>query len=443
MTAPRIFLILCLLAHLPSAAQAIRARPNVLVLFTDDQRADTLAAWGNRTLRTPNLDRLARSGVSFNRAYMQGGMHGATCIPSRAMLLSGRGLYRIDEKLLRDPTWPAAFGEAGYTTFISGKWHNGEASVGRSFQEGRALFLGGMTDPLKANLSDLVDGKITPPVRAPRHACEIFADQAVAFLKQARERPFLCYVAFDGPHDPHIVPDDFPIRYNPNQVPLPPNFMEQHPWDNGEMKVRDEVLLPVPRDPAQIRAMIADYYRYISYLDLQIGRILQALQESPHARNTIVVFCADSGVARGSHGLIGKQNLYEHSVRVPLIIAGPGIPRGASTDALCYLYDVLPTVGKLCGVPAPSTSEGVDLRAVLKEPVKQGRSELIFAYREVQRAIRNERWKLIEYPKVGKRQLFDLLNDPNEINDLSADRAQSTRVSRMSGRLAELLEKAR
>ncbi len=104
------------------------AKPNILFLFTDDQRADTIAALGNPIIQTPNLDRLARAGVAFNRAYMQGGMQGATCVPSRAMLLSGQSLFHIDEKLLRDETWPAAFGRAGYTTFMSGKWHNGEVS---------------------------------------------------------------------------------------------------------------------------------------------------------------------------------------------------------------------------------------------------------------------------------------------------------------------------
>ena len=114
-------------------------------------------------------------------------------------------------------------------------------------------------------------------------------------------------------------------------MPLPPNFLPQHPWDNGEMVVRDEQLLPWPRTPEKVREMNAEYYRYISYLDSQIGRILDALDASPHAKNTIVVFSADSGVARGSHGLIGKQNVYEHSMRVPLIIGGPGIPAGKRT----------------------------------------------------------------------------------------------------------------
>jgi arylsulfatase A-like enzyme len=407
-------------------------RPNVLIFFTDDQRADTIAALGNPVIKTPNLDRLVQRGLAFNRAYMQGGMHGATCVPSRAMLLSGRNLFRIDEKLLRDETWPAAFGRAGYTTFVSGKWHNGEASIARSFQQARSMFTGGMTNPLKAKLRTLADGKMGPPQPAGQHACAVFADEAIGFLKEHRDGPFFCYIPFDGPHDPHIVPADFPIHYTADQIPLPENFLPVHPWNNGEMANRDENLLGWPRSPEAIRTMLAEYYRYISFLDMQIGRVLDVLDASPEGKNTLIVFASDSGVARGSHGLIGKQNLYEHSVRVPLIIAGPGIPAGRTTDALCYLFDVLPTLGKLSAVPAPPTSEGQDLSATLADPAQPARPALVFAYRNLQRALVQERWKLIRYPLVNQTQLFDLLADPQEKSNLAEAPDQAARVAALN-----------
>jgi arylsulfatase A-like enzyme len=419
-----------------SAATAAAPRPNVLFFFMDDQRADTIAALGNPHIRTPNLDRLVQRGVSFRRAYMMGGMQGATCVPSRAMLLAGQSLFRIDEKLMRDETWPAAFGRAGYTTFISGKWHNSPPSIGKSFQRGRSIFAGGMTDPMKAKLSHLEAGTLTAPQLSERHACAVFADEAIAFLREQHASPFFCYVPFDGPHDPHIVPDDFPIRYDAARLPLPPNFLPQHEWDNGEMVIRDELLLPWPRPPSEVRAMIADYYRYISYLDAQIGRVVEALEASPHARNTLIVFAADSGVGRGSHGLIGKQNLYEHSVRVPLVIGGPGIPANQVTDAMCYLFDVMPTLGALCSVPAPRTSEGLDLSPVVRQPSKPARSSLVFAYRTVQRALRDDQWKLIRYPEIDRTQLFDLKADPHEVTNLASRPEHSARVSTMTGALA-------
>ncbi len=414
------------------------ARPNVLFLFADDQRADTIAALGNPVIKTPNLDRLVHNGVAFNRAYMQGGFNGATCVPSRAMLLSGQNLFHIDEKLMRNETWPEAFGRAGYTTFVSGKWHNGDASLTRCFKIARSMFTGGMTNPMQAKLRDVTDGKVGEAQLSSKHACEAFADEAIRFLKEHTGGPFFAYVPFDAPHDPHITPPDFSMTYDASKIPLPPSFLPQHPWDNGEMIVRDEKLLPWPRTPQEVRALIADYYRYISYLDSQIGRVLDALAASPCAKNTIVVFAADSGVARGSHGLIGKQNLYEFdSVRVPLIIGGPGIPADKRTDAMCYLFDVLPTLGKICGVSGPTTSDGIDFTATLHDPTKAARSTMIFAYKNVQRAIRDERWKLIRYPQVDRTQLFDLQSDPHEVTNLADKPEQAVKVTELTA----LLEK--
>ena len=409
--------------------------PNILFIFADDQRADTIAALGNAHIKTPSLDRLVRRGVSFTRAYMQGGMNGATCVPSRAMLLSGRSLFHIDEKLTRDETWPAAFGRAGYTTFISGKWHNTPASVPLSFQHARKLFTGGMTNPMQAPLGSLENGQMGPTTTSPKHACATFADETIAFLKEPHPVPFFAYLPFDGPHDPHIVPDDYPVRYDPEKIPLPANFLPQHPFDNGEMTIRDELLLPWPRTASDIRGMLADYYRYISYLDMLIGRVLDTLDASPHGKNSLVVFAADSGVARGSHGLIGKQNLYEHSLRVPLIVAGPGIPANRTTAAMCYLFDVMPTLGALSGVSGPGTSEGLDLSATLRDPAKPARVSLLFAYQNVQRGLRDERYKLIRYPRVDRTQLFDLVADPDERTDLSTRPEHAATLAEFTAKL--------
>ncbi len=428
--------VACLTLPMPLCA-AQPARPNVLLLFADDQRADTIHALGNAIIKTPNLDRLARRGLAFDRAYMQGGMHGATCVPSRAMLLSGQNLFHADEKLLRDATWPEAFAKAGYTTFASGKWHNGDASLVRSFQIARQMFTGGMTNPMQAKLRNVTAGKVGEPKLAPQHACAVFADETIRFLKEHRGGPFFAYVPFDAPHDPHVVPDDFPVRYDAETIPLPPSFLPQHPWNNGEMEVRDEKLLPWPRTPGQVRELIADYYRYISYLDMQIGRVLDALDASPFAENTIVVFAADSGVARGSHGLIGKQSVYEYdSVRVPLIIAGPGVASNQRTKAMVYLFDVLPTLGKRCGIASPNRGDGFDFSATLKNPATPARDRMMFAYRDVQRGYTEGRWKLIRYPRVDRTQLFDLDNDPHEAANLADKPEQADRIAELTASLA-------
>ena len=433
MSLPRLIALL----FIAVAACAAERRPNVVFIFADDQRADTIAALGNPVIKTPNLDRLVKRGVAFTRAYMQGGNQGATCVPSRAMLLSGRSLAQIDEKLLKHETWPHAFGEAGYATFAAGKWHNGPPSLPKAFQQARALFVGGMANPLKAPTSDMLPtGKLTPAKISPKHLCEEATDETLAFLKaQDGKRPFFSYLAFDGPHDPHIVPEGFPVKYDPAAIPLPANFLPQHPFDNGEMVIRDEQLLPWPRRSEDIRAMLADYYRYVSFLDVQIGRVLDAVDASPYADNTLIVFAADSGVARGSHGLIGKQNLYEHSLRVPLIVAGPGVAADQRSDALCYLFDVMPTLGKLCGVSTPQGSNGREFSSVLKEPTQPGRPFLMFGYKSVQKALSDGRWKLIRYPHIDRTQLFDLQSDPFETKDLSGDPAQAERIKAMLDKL--------
>ena len=429
-----------LLSALLALTVSLSAAPvtNVIFIFADDQRADTIASLGNPVIKTPNLDRLVKRGVAFTRAYMQGGNGGATCVPSRAMLLSGRSLAQIDEKLLKHETWPHAFGEAGYATFAAGKWHNGPPSIPKSFQQAKALFVGGMANPLKAPTSDMLPtGKLTPSKISPKHLCEEATDETLAFLKsQDGKKPFFSYLAFDGPHDPHIVPEGFPIDYAPASIPLPPNFLPQHPFDNGEMVVRDEQLMKWPRPEADVKTMLAEYYRYVSFLDVQVGRVLDAVEASPFAANTIIVYAADSGVARGSHGLIGKQNLYEHSMRVPLIVAGPGIAADKRSDAMCYLFDVMPTLGKLCGVTAPKDSQGSEFSAVLKDPSKPARPFLMFGYKSFQKALNDGRWKLIRYPHVDRTQLFDLQADPDETKDLSGLPEHVERIQAMLAKLA-------
>ncbi len=193
-------------------------KPTILFLFTDDQRADTIAVLGNPHIRTPHLDRLASAGVFFNRVYCMGAMQGATCVPSRAMLLSRRTLCRVKTNLAGQTTWPEAFARAGYATFITGKWHNGEASLRRIFPNGKAVFLGGMGWPHELPLKDIENGQFVNPHLSGGHSVKVFADEACKFIQtQARQepdRPWLCYVAFNAPHDPRVAPSEFRKRYD-------------------------------------------------------------------------------------------------------------------------------------------------------------------------------------------------------------------------------------
>jgi len=426
------------------------SRPNVLFILTDDQRWDALGAIGNPHIRTPNLDALASRGILFTAAHIPGGTSGAICMPSRAMLHTGRSLFRIHgagEEIPSDHlTLGECFRKAGYQTFGTGKWHNGRASYHRSFEAGDEIFFGGMADhwnvpayhydptgrydktclmtprPMESNETV---ARPCDHIHAGRHSTDIIAEATVRFLEEQRDsRPFFAYVAFLAPHDPRTMPARYRALYDPDALPLPPNFLPEHPFDNGDLDVRDERLAPRPRTPEVVRRHLADYYAMISHLDDRIGDILAALDRTGERERTLVVVTGDNGLALGCHGLFGKQNLYEHSIRVPLLVAGPGLPCGIRDDRLCYLFDLFPTLCRWTGLSLPSSLEGVSLfdsRGAGSDP---SRHVLYLVYRESQRGVKTDRYKLIEYVVGGQRtmtQLFDLMEDPHEIRNRAED----------------------
>jgi len=407
-----------------SAAAQPAQRPNVLFIFTDDQRKDTIHALGNPHIRTPNLDRLARSGLVFRNAYCMGGYSAAVCLPSREMALSGRAWFHVRNLPSHAPNFPHSMNQAGYVTYHHGKRGNTPIKIQAEFQH-------------NAYLDDDADRTSGYPMRT-------VADRAIAFLRQYQaqvaagreKRPFFMYLAPANPHDPRVAAPQYLNMYDPAQIPLPPNFLPLHPFNNGELTIRDERLAPWPRPEANIRSQIRDYYAVITAMDEQIGRILDCLRQIGQYDRTIIIFSSDQGIALGSHGLMGKQNLYEHSMNAPLIMCGPGIPQGRSTDAFVYLFDIYPTVCELVGAAVPRDIEGRSFVPIIRGETQQFRDAVFLAYRDVQRAVRQGRWKLIRYPQVNRTQLFDLQTDPHESTDLSADPAQAERI----GQLMELME---
>jgi len=431
-------------------------RPNVLFLFADDQRFDTIRALGNREIETPNLDGLVHRGVAFTHAHITGGSAPAVCVATRAMLLTGRPLYRVPRSMSpegqadgnRPPImFPELMRQAGYSTFGIGKWHNGPASFARCFGGGAEIFYGGMSDHYKVPVADFDPaGKYPAAGRrtSGKFSSELFSDAAVRFLRAYRgNSPFCLYVAYTAPHDPRTVPKEYRERYTPSKIALPRNFLAEHPFDNGEMKVRDELLEVWPRTPQAIRGHIADYYAMITHLDAQIGRVLGALEETGRSRDTIVVYAGDNGLALGQHGLMGKQSVYDHSVRVPLVVAGPGVPRDVRRERLCYLMDVFPTLCDLTGLPVPDSVEARSLLPCIRDPRVRGRDSLLLAYRHFQRGVRTERWKLIVYNVDGKRttQLFDLRRDPWETRNLAGNPSHASRVRELTAMLREWMRK--
>ncbi|MDR2982466.1 MAG: sulfatase-like hydrolase/transferase [Puniceicoccales bacterium] len=404
---------------------AIPQQPNVLFIFADDMRADAGSAFGNANFPTPNLEKLSQRGCNFSSAYIMGGTSAAVCAPSRAMLMTGRSLFRAPINLGEFKTWQQTLLENGYTTFGTGKWHNNIPGFQRSFSEGKSVFFGGMTNnQFAADVQDMspTDKEISPKRKLGSHTSEGFADAAIDFLKSQKDsaKPFACYLAFTAPHDPRQAPPEYHKQADANKPPAPPNFQPYLPFNNGEMVVRDEKLAPWPRTKEIIRQNLADYQAAIVHMDAQIGRVLKTLQETGKADNTIIIFSADNGLSIGSHGLMGKQNLYEESLRVPLIIAGPGIPGGKKSDAKLYLFDLFPTICELTSIAIPGTVEGKSLVPVLKGKTNTHRDGIFGAYRHLQRSFNDGKWKLIVYPPINKTELFDLVNDPYETRDVSS-----------------------
>jgi arylsulfatase A-like enzyme len=414
-------------------------RPNVLLLFADDQRADAISAWGNPHIRTPTLDALVARGTSFRNAYCFGSNSGAVCVPSRAMLLTGKTWLDVPHDLAGATTLPEVLRAAGYKTFAAGKWHNGEKSLCRAFPEAKSVFLGGMADHTKVPVADVVGGKVVNNRTAQKFSSEEFADAAIGFLDgHTGPDPFFCYVAFTAPHDPRNPPDKYREMYYKSRPPLPANFLPVHPFDTGMMKgVRDDNLAPYPRTESVVRDQLCEYYGLVTHLDEQVGRILAALKATGRDKDTVVVYAADSGLAVGSHGLLGKQNVYEHSMKAPLVVAGPGVPAGKSTEAFAYLFDLFPTVCELAGAAPPKGVAGASLRPVWAGEKATIRDSVFLPFDKLMRAVRDDRWKLIAYPPTNHRQLFDLRADPHETRNVAADPAHAGEVERLLRLMAE------
>ncbi|NWK55028.1 sulfatase-like hydrolase/transferase [Verrucomicrobiaceae bacterium N1E253] len=447
-------------------------RPNILFLYTDDQSWQTIGAWNNPDIQTPNIDRLYSQGTTFSHAFNMGAWNGAVCVAARAQLVTGRTVWNCGGKTAGNgqyPLWGQQFRKAGYDTFMTGKWHNGNKTRSISYSHlgkagggmygstglnGEAYWRDGSPDE-KWSPSDPKWGGQWRKVKdengksTPIHSSDLWADEAIQFLKNTAEksdRPFFMFVAFHAPHDPRQSPQKYVDMYPLDKIKVPANHLPEHPFCIGDHRIRDEVLAPFPRTEQAVKLHLQEYYAIISHCDAAIGRILEQLEKSGKADNTIIVFTGDHGLAVGQHGLIGKQNLYDHSMRVPLIFSGPGIPKGKIIPKQVYYQSLAPTTLEMSGIPIPQTFEFKSLHPMIQGTEGyQGEDRIIGMYRDYQRAIRTERYKLIYYPYAGNKitlkgkefkvqkpyqariQLFDLQKDPLEMNNL-ADNPEWTSI---------------
>lgn len=459
-------------------------KPNIVLIFADDMTYKAVHALGNEIVETPNLDRLVESGVAFTHAYNMGGWNGAVCVASRSMMVSGRFVWRANQFKENwrngaelDKTWGKIMERNGYDTYMSGKWHVA-AKATDVFQNVTHVRPGMPKDAWPAakvgqKLKQTIDGKAVDPYdimpvgyarprdendkswspsdpkfggfwEGDKHWSEVLKDDALSFIDQAAQKdaPFFMYLAFNAPHDPRQAPQEFVDKYPIDNIQLPANWRPEHPYKDSiglGWGLRDEALAPIPRTEYATKVHLQEYYAIITHMDEQIGKILDALEKSGKMDNTYVFFTADHGLSVGSHGLLGKQNMYEHSMRVPLMIAGPGIPKGKKVDADVYLQDIMATSLELGGIDKPDYVEFNSFLDLAEGRRTESYYDAIYGcYVKWQRMIRKDGFKLIVHPRAEDVLLFDLNKDPDEMNDLSDDPQYAEKLKSLFDELIQL-----
>ncbi|MEM7387986.1 MAG: sulfatase-like hydrolase/transferase [Verrucomicrobiota bacterium] len=430
---------------LAAPLSAAEEKPNFLFIFADDHSFDSVGGLGNSEVATPHIDSLIDSGTTFTRCYNQGGWNGAVCIASRTMLLTGRYLWQAqreeatlnEDYLQKNRLWPQLLATAGYETYFSGKWHI-KTDANKAYRTCRHV-RPGMPNQTKAGYDRPHEGKEDPwspwdPKfegfwKGGKHWSEVLADDGEDYLEMAAEsdKPFFIHLAFNAPHDPRQAPKSYVDRYPLDKVAVPPSYVPLHPLEIGCNRIRDEKLAPFPRTEYAVKVNRQEYYAIITHMDDQIGRILDALKKSGKADNTYIIFSADHGLSVGSHGLLGKQNMYDHSVRVPWVITGPGIPKGKKLNNPIYLQDVLPTTLELAGIPVPQSVQFKSTVGQIRKGESSPYPSIYGAYIDFQRMIQKGDLKLIVYPKIKKTLLFNLKEDPLEMKALSGPEHAETR----------------
>jgi uncharacterized sulfatase len=449
-------------AAVPAQAQQGR-RPNVLVIMADDLNND-MGTYGHPLVKTPNIDRLASRGVRFDRAYTQFPL----CSPSRVSLLTG---LRPDTTRVHDlqtdfrtvlpdvQTLPQMFKRNGYLSARVGKiYHYGNpGQIGTSGLDDPAswdVFVNprGIDKDEETVLTNLTPARglgsslsfYASPAPDEDHTDGKVAAETIALLEKNKDRPFFIGAGFYRPHCPFIAPRKYFDLYPRNTIPLPAT---------AEYPLTD----PLARwftspphwgvDPEGQRDAIRAYYASITFLDANVGRVLDALDRLKLTDNTIVIFISDHGYHLGERGQWMKQTLFERSARAPLIMSGPGVTANRSTSRIVEFLDIYPTLADMARLPAPAALQGRSLTPLLKDPraewghpaltqVRRGPANATF----MGYSVRTEQWRYTEWDE-GKRgvELYNEVDDPDELRNLADDPAHRKQLAEMR----ELLRRVR
>ena len=427
-------------------AIAATAPLNVVVLYADDWRHDTLGVAGNPVVKTPNLDRLAGEGVRFTRNYVTTSI----CGVSRATLFTGQWMSRHGNhgfKMFSTPwaeTYPGLLRAKGYFTGHAGKWHNAKFPA-EHFDFGRS-YMG--THWMKQPGGERI------------HVTQRNENDALEFLRtRPADKPFVLTLAFFATHAEDGNPEQFLPQpqsmelYKDVKIPVPPNATEESwkrlpPFFDAKNEGRRRWGWRFD-EPEKYQRMMKNYYRLATEVDAVCGRVLAELKKQGVLDNTLVIFTTDNGYFHGEHGLADKWYPHEESIRVPLIVRDPCLPaarRGTTNDSMTLNVDLAPTVLAATGTPAPARMQGHDFAPLyLAENKPEWRAEFFYEHAQAaggripaNEALVRRDAKFMFWPEANYEQLFDLTADPREENDLVRDPAHAARLKEMRSRFAEL-----
>ncbi|WP_419195076.1 sulfatase [Novipirellula herctigrandis] len=426
---------------------------NILVLYADDWRHDTLGIAGNKIVQTPNLDRVARQGMRFTHNCVTTSI----CGVSRATLFTGQWMSRHGNTAFKpfntpwSETYPGLLRQKGYFVGHVGKWHNGKFPA-EHFDFGRSYF--GTHWVTQADGSKI-------------HVTQKNEIDALDFLRaRPADKPFCLTVAFFATH----AEDRNPLQFLPQPqsmelyqdvtIPVAPNATDESfhrlpefiANEKNEGRNRWHWRFDTPE---KYQTMMKNYYRLASEVDSTCGRVLHELDTQGVLDNTLVIFTTDNGYYHAEHGLADKWYPHQESIRVPLIIRDPRMEAsklGHTNDDLTLNVDLAPTILQAAGIRPPKTMQGRDISPLyLADSKPQWRDEFFYEHAMLRskdfipasEALVRKDWKYFYWPEFDREQLFDLQTDPMEENDLVADPTQSKRLTEMRARFAELKAEAR
>ena len=442
----RLFLGCCVVLAISSSTVAAD-KQNVLFIIADDLTATALSCYGNDVCHTPNIDRLAATGMRFTRAYCQG----AYCGPSRASLLSGYYPHATGVQGYNSPraatgeraTWPQTFKNAGYySARVSKIFHMGvpidietgsngaddPASWSERFNSsgpewkavGKGETLEGNADGKKSAVGGNTFVVVAADGDDSVHADGKTADKACELIEQHKSEPFFLAVGFVRPHVPFVSPAKYHTAYDWQAMRLPEKVAND--WDDlPKAGINYKTSENMQMNLTQQKKALAGYYAAVSYMDAQVGKVLDALERAGATDKTIIIFASDHGFHLGEHDFWAKVSLHEESVKVPLIMRVPGKPAGVS-DSFVELLDLFPTTAHLCGLEVPDRLQGKDISPILDNP-KHVVRDTAFCVSQNGNALllRNERWAYIQYGEdaADGNELYDMESDPRQVHNLA------------------------